>query len=114
MTLIQEDVASPNGDTVEVRQPNDGTAAKKARNSVRDTLTRWRLPLIIDACVLAVSEIVTNALRHGRPPVDMLLRRRARDVRRDVHDSDPRPLAHGHHGDGAGRVGSRASRSWTR
>lgn len=80
-------------DAVEVLLPNDAMAAQWARHSVRSTLTRWRLPHLIDACMLAVSELVTNALRHGSPPIRMLLRRHPGDVRLDVHDSDPAPIA---------------------
>jgi anti-sigma regulatory factor (Ser/Thr protein kinase) len=77
------------GDTVEFALPDDATAPGEARRSVRATLRRWRLPTLIDACVLAASELVTNAFRHGRPPVGLSLRRRANDVRLDVSDSDP-------------------------
>ena len=35
---------------------------------------------------LVVSELVGNAVRHGRPPVQMWLRRVGRGVRVDVHD----------------------------
>lgn len=77
------------GDIVDVSLPNEPAAAGQARGVVRDTLTRWRLPLLIESCALAVSELVTNAVRHGRPPIGMRLRRRPRDVRLDVRDSDP-------------------------
>ena len=42
--------------------------------------------------MLAASELVTNALRHGSPPISMLLCRHRRDVRLDVHDGDPSPI----------------------
>jgi anti-sigma regulatory factor (Ser/Thr protein kinase) len=40
--------------------------------------------------VLAVSELVTNAFRYGRPPVYLVLRRGREGVRVDVHDGEPR------------------------
>ncbi|MDP9182447.1 MAG: ATP-binding protein [Actinomycetota bacterium] len=86
-------------DSVEVVLPNDATAALRARHAVRSTLTRWRLPHLIDACMLAVSELVTNALRHGSPPISVLLRRHQRDVRLDVHDGDPLSFSARHPGD---------------
>ena len=89
MKHAQEDPDAQNGDIVELSLPNDARAAGRARRTVRDTLTRWRLPSLIDGCVLAVSELVTNALRHGRPPIGMLVRRGAHDVRLDVQDADP-------------------------
>ena len=74
---------------MELALPDDATAPGIARGSVRATLTLWRLPNLIDACVLAVSELVTNAHLHGRPPVGLLLRRRLHEVRMEVHDGDP-------------------------
>lgn len=35
-----------------------------------------------------VSELVGNAVRHGRPPVNLRLRRAGRGVQVDVHDED--------------------------
>ena len=99
MTPAQEDPNAPTGDTVKLSLPNNTTAPAHARRTVRDTLTRWRLPALIDGCVLAVSELVTNALRHGRPPIDLLLRRRAHDVRLDVHDTNPHLVARTDSGD---------------
>jgi anti-sigma regulatory factor (Ser/Thr protein kinase) len=39
--------------------------------------------------VLVVSELVTNAVLYGAPPVYMVLRRGAQDARVDVHDDHP-------------------------
>ncbi|MCU1678139.1 MAG: histidine kinase [Frankiales bacterium] len=65
----------------------DARAPAQARAAIRETLTRWRLlPGVIDAVVLAASELVTNAIRHGAPPVQMTLRRRGCEVRVDVQD----------------------------
>jgi anti-sigma regulatory factor (Ser/Thr protein kinase) len=65
----------------------DARAAGDARDAARRTLTRWRMPVpTIEAVVLAVSELVTNAIRYGRPPVALTLSRRRRDVRVDVSD----------------------------
>lgn len=73
----------------------------EARRSVRDTLTRWCLPGLIDSCELAVSELVTNAFRHGRPPIGLILCKTAHQVCLNVNDSDPQLLV-GPGGDGAG------------
>jgi anti-sigma regulatory factor (Ser/Thr protein kinase) len=43
--------------------------------------------------VLAVSELVTNAVRHGRPPVFFVLADHRHEVRLDVHDGNPREPA---------------------
>jgi anti-sigma regulatory factor (Ser/Thr protein kinase) len=69
---------------------DDPRAPGQARRAVRETLTGWRLSPLVDSVVLAVSELVTNAIRYGRPPVYLVLRRKRQGVRLDVHDGDPR------------------------
>jgi anti-sigma regulatory factor (Ser/Thr protein kinase) len=83
---------SSGGNTVGMSLPNDATAPGSARHAVRETLTRWRLPALVDSCVLTVSELVTNALRHGLPPLGLVVRRRKGAVRIDVMDARPEPL----------------------
>jgi len=42
-------------------------APQEARQTVRDLLTQWRLPAaVVEDIVLAVSELVTNAVLHAR------------------------------------------------
>jgi anti-sigma regulatory factor (Ser/Thr protein kinase) len=89
---MRDNADVPDGDTVGMSLPNDATAPGSARRAVRATLTRWRLPALIDSCVLTVSELVTNALRHGLPPLGLVMRRRKGDVRIDVSDARPEPL----------------------
>ena len=43
-------------------------AVRSAREFTRKTLLRWELPEDFDNVALVVSELVTNALRHGLPP----------------------------------------------
>lgn len=69
--------------------PADLTAAGVARDRARTVLGRWRLQVLVEPLTLAVSELVGNAVRHGRPPVDMMLRRVGNGVRVEVHDEDP-------------------------
>ena len=83
--------------TGEFPLPNDDTAAWHARNAVRTTLERWHLLHVIDDVVLAVSELVTNAVRHGLPPILLHIRRQAGKVRVDVEDARPQPLAPAEH-----------------
>lgn len=68
-----------------------------ARRFVRDCLAQWRMQsdLANDAAVL-VSELVTNALRHGPPPMFLAVSVRGDRLRISVADSsraEPRPLA---------------------
>lgn len=79
------------GDAVHVDLPDDRRAPTAARVAVRETLTRWRLGAIADDVLVAVSELVTNAVVHGRPPVWLLLRRRPGRLSVSVHDDHHRP-----------------------
>jgi anti-sigma regulatory factor (Ser/Thr protein kinase) len=71
---------------VKVDLPSDLTAAREARAATRRVLPGWRLGALLDPVLLVVSELVGNAVRHGRPPVDLRLRKSGRGVRVDVHD----------------------------
>lgn len=79
-------------DRVRVALGDDLQAPSQARRAVRQVLVAWRLPGLVDSVVLAVSELVTNALRHGRPPVHLVLHRHRDRVRLEVHDARPTPL----------------------
>ena len=73
---------------VQVELPPDLTAAREARATARRVLPRWRLGGLLDPVLLVVSELVGNAVRHGRPPVGLRLRKAGRGVRVDVHDEE--------------------------
>ena len=73
---------------VQVDLPPDLTAAREARAATRRILPGWRLGALLDPVLLVVSELVGNAVRHGRPPVDLRLRKTGSGVRVDVHDED--------------------------
>jgi len=60
-----------------------------ARRATREVLRRWELPALVDRVVLVVSELVTNSVRYGRPPLRLDLRRLRGCVRVDVHDTVP-------------------------
>ncbi|MCY9783616.1 ATP-binding protein [Nocardiopsis sp. EMB25] len=67
------------GDTTDLpahlscRLPHTPCAAGRARRSVEDFLRERGGDVLGDAAHLIVSELVTNAVRHGRPPVDLTL-----------------------------------------
>lgn len=96
---------SDGGDTAQFQLPNDATAAGQARRDVRLIFTRWRLLAVIEDAALAVSELVTNAMRHGLPPIGLRLRRRAGQVRIDVNDARPEPLTTGERPSGLAESG---------
>ncbi len=95
----------------------------EARGLATEHLREWRVPEgAVEEVVLMVSELVTNALVHGRPPFDLRLRRSAREVFVEVQDRAPyrprrqRPTETDEHGRGLQIVsvladgwGSRAS-----
>lgn len=72
---------------VEVELPADVSAPGSARRAVRPLLARWRLSGLLDPVLLTVSELVTNAVRYGRPPVRLSLRRCSEGLVVGVHDS---------------------------
>jgi anti-sigma regulatory factor (Ser/Thr protein kinase) len=82
---VSNEAADPQ---VQVELPSDLTAPREARAAARSVLSRWRLGAILDPVLLVVSELVGNAVRHGRPPVGMVLRKAGRGVRVDVHDDE--------------------------
>ena len=74
---------------------DDQQAPGEARRCAREALGRWQLPALVDRVVLVVSELVTNSVRYGSPPLRLVLTRRERSVRVDVHDAlpqEPHPL----------------------
>jgi anti-sigma regulatory factor (Ser/Thr protein kinase) len=74
-----------------VHLPDGPRAAAVARNATRDVLGRWRLSSVLEDVLLAVSELVTNAVLHGKPKVWLVLRRRQAHVHVAVHDDRPMP-----------------------
>jgi anti-sigma regulatory factor (Ser/Thr protein kinase) len=80
---------------VHVALGDDLQAPRRARDAVRRALLDWKLAALVESVVLAVSELVTNALIHGRPPVALTVHRGATEVRIGVHDNNPQepPIA---------------------
>ncbi|MGW1863992.1 ATP-binding protein [Streptomyces sp. cg40] len=75
-------------------------AVRWARRHTRDVLSAWSVPGDdIDATALAVSELVTNAVKHAAPPDDdpsptpatLTLRHRQTHLIVEVADPDTRP-----------------------
>lgn len=83
-----------------VALPEGLGAAAVARRETREVLKRWRMLSVLDDVVLSVSELVTNAVVHGRPRIWLVLRRRRAAVDVAVHDERPlRPATmHGSNG----------------
>ena len=84
--MMSEGTVSEQGGPGRLELPDDSTAPALARSHTRLVLGRWSLPAVLEPLLLVVSELVSNAVRHGRPPVELMLRRVGRGVRVDVHD----------------------------
>jgi anti-sigma regulatory factor (Ser/Thr protein kinase) len=77
--------------TVQVPLSSADQAPAEARRGTKSALLAWSLPALVDDATLVVSELVTNAVLHGAPPLQLVLRRRLDDVRLDVQDANPQP-----------------------
>ena len=64
-------------------------SVRDARRFVRETLTDWGLDEVAELAVLAVSELVTNALVHAGTPSEVELDLTSTTVRLSVRDSHP-------------------------
>jgi anti-sigma regulatory factor (Ser/Thr protein kinase) len=78
-------------DEVCVELPQDARAPSVARRVVGATLERWGLTPLLDRALLVVSELSANAVRHGVPPVRLLLQRYDSRLRLALHDHDSTP-----------------------
>lgn len=60
-----------------------------ARDFTRRALDGWQLPDLTDDVLLAVNELVTNALLHGNEPIMLVLEPSGHGVRVQVSDQSP-------------------------
>ena len=71
--------------------PATPPSVRLARTWVRDSLTEIGRHELVDSAQLGVSELVTNALLHGEPPVEVRLRGTRDHPRIEVTDRSPVP-----------------------
>ena len=89
MTPVARTPEERASDEVVLELPDRSDACVLARHLLRETFGRWGLIGLVDDAELAVSELVTNALTHGLPPVRLTIRQHAGFVRVDVGDARP-------------------------
>ncbi|MGC9671197.1 SpoIIE family protein phosphatase [Planosporangium sp. 12N6] len=96
-------------------------AVHDARQFATDTLADWGIPRSrAREIVLLVSELVTNAVVYGRPPIELRIRRTGGHVVLEVYDAAPflprklRPTPEDEHGRGLQLVAHLADRWGTR
>jgi DNA-binding response OmpR family regulator/anti-sigma regulatory factor (Ser/Thr protein kinase) len=101
--------------------PSTESAVADARRSVVEALERWEVPGgAADDVVLLASELVTNAVVHGRGPIELRLRTTSDSVTLDVRDRADvmprrrRPAQDDEHGRGLQLVSLLADRWGTR
>ncbi|MFJ6103735.1 ATP-binding protein [Streptomyces sp. NPDC092359] len=86
----------PGVDVVVLRWGQAARSVPLARRELRRTLERWEWGAVEDAASLVLSELLTNAVRHGRVPgreVETHFVRVPGGLRIEVHDaSERRPL----------------------
>ncbi|MFJ8662277.1 ATP-binding protein [Streptomyces sp. NPDC093795] len=84
------------GDIVVRRWAQAARSVPLARRELRRTLARWECQAIEDAASLVLSELLTNAVRHGRVPgreIETHFARLSDGLRIEVHDAaEKRPL----------------------
>ncbi len=74
----------------EVTLPDGPEGASFARRAMARAADLWRLDReMTETALLLVSELATNAIRHGTPPVRLALRLDADRLRVEVTDSSP-------------------------
>ncbi|PRY31590.1 ATP-binding protein [Pseudosporangium ferrugineum] len=73
-----------------LRLPQRTDSAYLARNLVSDACEAWGLQALRDRGRLVVSELAGNAIRHARPPLTVVVSRRATGLHLVVADGDPR------------------------
>lgn len=69
--------------------PSDLRAAAAARVVIRSCLQEWDLAALEDDAELVVSELVGNALRHGKSPLTMTIARSEGALLLAVEDAAP-------------------------
>jgi anti-sigma regulatory factor (Ser/Thr protein kinase) len=82
-----------NAAAVSLPIPGDHAAAREARRFVLAHLPEHPAQDDVDRVLLCVSELVSNAIEHGRPPRHLELIITGRNVRVEVRDADPRQPA---------------------
>lgn len=81
-------VAGPAVDRHVVSLGFDLRAARAARRHLTGCAAGWDVPAaLVDALMLVLTELVTNAVRHGRAPVQVALTRTVTHVCLDVEDA---------------------------
>ena len=107
----------PSQQTAVLDLPPTAAALGDGRHFATDALAQWSLPdALVEDATLIVSELLTNAVVHGAPPIRLRLRRTPKELAIEVDDNSsamPRKLRAGPndlHGRGLAIVAAIGSR----
>ena len=76
---------------VEHRLAPEATSVRAARRAVADAIGDVLPASGLEGALIATSEVVTNAVEHGCPPIDLRVDRAEGRVRVEVRDTSPLP-----------------------
>ncbi|WP_186404272.1 MULTISPECIES: ATP-binding protein [Nonomuraea] len=79
-------LTAPQARAVEYLLPSAPAGVAEARSLVRAELSRWELAHLSDDCLLIVSELVTNVVRHGGSAYTLRLEERGGRLYGEVFD----------------------------
>ena len=89
--------------------PAQASSVRAARQFVRETLLEWSCPDIVESATLLTSELVTNAMQHGRSdghaaaPIELRLFTTVHGIRVEVDDDSNVPPVQRSASDAGGR-----------
>jgi anti-sigma regulatory factor (Ser/Thr protein kinase) len=119
--LLAQPAESSSDATLCLPVADDISAVARLRHRAGEVLADWGVPQDLgDEALLLLSELVTNALLHARPPVEVRLSRDRRHLTLEVHDGAAtlprrsRPTVDDEHGRGLLLVSLMAQRWGTR
>lgn len=72
--------------------PAHPASSRAARAFVAEHLRAWNLEPAVEDATLLVSELVTNAILHGRSPIDLVVRKVKSSVRVEVFNDGKRSV----------------------
>jgi len=67
----------------------DPSSVRAARRMVSELATGAFTQRLLDCLLLATSEVVTNAIEHGAPPIELRVERLRHHLRVEVRDTSP-------------------------
>jgi GAF domain-containing protein/anti-sigma regulatory factor (Ser/Thr protein kinase) len=81
------------GEPVTLRLPPDLRSVSQGRAKLAEIATAWGCPVhLLDDARVVLSEIMSNGVLHARTEMRVVISRRGKGLRLEVHDDSPAPL----------------------